>query len=90
MTALSLQAVGPFFFFVFFFFCHTPGMGKFPGQGLTPSWRCSVYHSCGNTRSLSHCAGSGSQLAPPQRQAVFLPFPEEGAQRARPLEEGSG
>ena len=32
---------------------------EFPGQGSDLSYSCDLSHSCGNTRSLTHCAGPG-------------------------------
>ena len=32
---------------------------EFPGQGSDLSHRCDLCHSCGNTGSLTHCAGPG-------------------------------
>ena len=32
---------------------------EFPGQGSDLSQSCDLSHSCGNTKSLTHCAGLG-------------------------------
>ena len=58
--------------FVFSLFGHTHSIWKFPGQGSNPSQSCNLHHSCSNTRPLTHCAGPGIKLAPPQRQATSL------------------
>ena len=60
----------PFFFFPFF--SHTWGIWKFPSQGWNLSHICNLHHSCGNTRSLTHCSGLGVELAMPQKQAGSL------------------
>ena len=36
---------------------------EFPGQGSDPSHSCDLSCSCGNTRSLNHCAGLGIKPA---------------------------
>ena len=36
------------------------------------SHSCNLCHSCSNARSLTHCAGLGIKLVPPQRQAGSL------------------
>ena len=45
------------FFFFFFFGCPC-GIWQFPGQGLNLSCDCDPCQSCGNTRSLTHSAGT--------------------------------
>ena len=44
--------------FVGFFVCfgYTHGVWKFPVQGSNPCLSCDLCHSCGNARSLTHCA----------------------------------
>ena len=39
-----------------FSFLAAPQHMAFPGQGSDPSLHCNVRHSCGNTKSLPHCA----------------------------------
>ena len=51
----------------FFFNVYTHGIWKFLGQGLDPSCSCDLQCSCSNTSPLSHCAGPGMKVAPPQR-----------------------
>ena len=38
--------------FCFFFFSHTCGIWKFPGQGLNPRQRCQLHQRCSNAGSL--------------------------------------
>ena len=47
-----------FFFKINLFnFCgFTHGTWQFPDQGQNPSLNCDLHHSCGNARSLTHCA----------------------------------
>ena len=46
-----------YFIYLFIFFCHTHGMWKFLGQGLSLYCSCSLCHSCrGNAWSVIHCA----------------------------------
>ena len=47
----------------FFLFLATPQRMEFPGQGSDPSCSCNLSHSCGNTRSLTHCARPGIKPA---------------------------
>ena len=64
--------------FFFFFFGHTHGIWKFPGQGSNPSLHFNLCHGCGNARSLTHCAGPRikpepqQQLEPLQRRQWIL------------------
>ena len=46
-----------FYFLFFLLFLATPWLMEFPGQRLNPSQSCDLCHSCGNTRSLTLCAG---------------------------------
>ena len=48
----------PFFFFSFL---ATPWHMEFSGQGLDPSHNCDLNRSCGNTKSLTHCASRGME-----------------------------
>ena len=56
----------------------THGVCKFPGQGLNLSCSWDLCHSCGNARSLTHCAGRGIEPVihqppkPLQRQCRIL------------------
>ena len=50
----------------FFFNGCTLGIWKFPGQGFYPSCSCNLYHSYGNTWSLTHCTGQETEPLPPQ------------------------
>ena len=67
-----------FFFSLSLFFSWTHSILKFLGQGSNPSHPCNLHHSCGNTRSLTHCARPGikstpqQQPKPPQRQCRIL------------------
>ena len=49
----------------FFFpcFCHAHDIWNFLGQRSNLNWNhlCSLYHSCGNTGSLTPCTGQGSK-----------------------------
>ena len=47
---------------LFYFGC-THGIWKFLGEGLNLSRICNLFHSCGNARSLTHCAGLGIKPA---------------------------
>ena len=38
----------------------THGIWKFPGQGSNPNCICHLCHSCGNTKSLTHCTTAGT------------------------------
>ena len=70
-TSFPVNDLCPFFlWFFFFFFFHW----KFRGQGLNLSQSCDLYHSCGNSGPLTHCAGPGIKPAPPQRQARSLAY----------------
>jgi len=46
-------------FFLLFSFLATPWHMEFPGQGSDQSHSFDLRHSCGNTKSLTHCAGPG-------------------------------
>ena len=48
--------------FFFFFFFASPAHEKFSGEGSNPNCACNLCHSCGNTRSLTHCARPGIKL----------------------------
>ena len=48
-----------YFYFYFFSFLAALWHMEFLGQGSNLSWSCDLYHSCGNARSLTHCAGPG-------------------------------
>ena len=50
----------PFFPTFFFFFSCIRGIWKFLGQGLNLSFSCDLHCSGGNTGSLTHCSGWGS------------------------------
>ena len=54
-----------FFFFSFSFFFNgcTHGVWKFLGQRLNLSCCCNLCCSCGNTRSLTHCATAGTPVS---------------------------
>ena len=54
-------------FFSFFY-----SIQKFPSQQLNLSHGVNLHHSCGNARSLTHCAGLGTELTPLQRQCQIL------------------
>ena len=56
----------------FFFFGHTWGIWKFPGQESNPSWSCNLYHISSTTRTLTHHARAGIEPVLPQRQARSL------------------
>ena len=56
------------FFFLFFFWLYP----RHVGQGLSPSHSYQPCHSCGNTRSLSHCVWLEIEPALPQRQCWIL------------------
>ena len=60
-----------FWGFFFSLFRRTCGSWEFLGQGSNLSTICDLHHSCGNTRSLTHCTG-GTKPAMPQRQARSL------------------
>ena len=52
----KLMDIWVVFTFFFFFFGHTRGIWKFPGQGLNPSHGSSPHCVSDNTRSITHCA----------------------------------
>ena len=58
-------------YFYFFHGC-TCGRWKFPDLGSNVSHSCDLCHSCGNTKSLTHCTGPGSIPKLPQRQHQIL------------------
>ena len=61
---------GDFFSFLLFFFSLFPPHPQHmevARPGLNPSRSCNLHHSRSNAGSLTHCAGPGIQLAPPQR-----------------------
>lgn len=43
-----------------------------PSQGSNPSWSHDLPYRCSNAGSLTHCAGLGLELVPPQRQVGSL------------------
>ena len=55
-----------------FDFGRTHSSWKFPGQGSNLSRSCSLHHSYGSARSLTHFAGPGTKPAPPPRQHQIL------------------
>ena len=59
---------------MFFFFFATLWHMEFPGQGSDPNGSCNVYCCCGNTGSLTHCAGLGIDPCPslPEIQPIPL------------------
>ena len=46
-----------FFFLAFWVLFDALWHMEFPGQGSDLNHSCSLHHSCGNARSLLHCAG---------------------------------
>lgn len=52
---------------VFFLFLPPHGVWKFSSQGLNPCQTFDLHRSCNKTGSLTHYAGPGIELAPPQR-----------------------
>ena len=58
-----------FFPFVLFFFLFMAAP-FFLDPGVDPSCSCNICLSCGNTRSLTHCAGPGIKPTPPQRPSL--------------------
>ena len=46
----------------FFFFSHSCGTWKFPGQELNPSCSCNPSHCRDNTGSLTHCSPVGTPV----------------------------
>ena len=52
-----------FFFFSFFFFFCRPVVFGVLGQGSDLSHSCGQHHTCGNARSLTHCARPGIKPA---------------------------
>ena len=76
--------------FVLLPFLATPRHMELPGQGSELSRNCDPSHSCGNARSLTHCAGPGikprcqhsrdsANAVAPQRelQACIFNLPKE-------------
>ena len=59
VTVFSLFYVTCIVSFVCFSFLATLWHMEFSGQRSDPSHYCNLSHSCGNTRSLTHCAGLG-------------------------------
>ena len=54
------------FLCIYFIFGPIWGIWKFLNQGLNPSHRCNIHNSCGNAKSLIHCAGPGIKPTPLQ------------------------
>ena len=50
--------------FFFFFNGCMHGIRKFPGPGIESKPQLHLQHSCGNARSLTHCAGLGIEPTP--------------------------
>ena len=68
VVKFTQHKISPFNFiysFIFFLFGHTHGIRNFLGQALNLSHSCNLHCSCGNARSLTHCATGGTlKLAP--------------------------
>ena len=60
-----------YLFILFFFQLHLKHM-EVPGRELTSDCSHDLCHSCGNARSLTHCAKLGMEPALPQRQVGSL------------------
>ena len=52
------------FYFILFFYGHTRGIWKFPGQGLNPSLEATL-------DPLTHCTGLGIEPAPSQQPELL-------------------
>ena len=63
-----------FIWFYLFSFLATPWPMEFPGQRSDPSSSHNLSHSCGNTGSLNHCAGWGSNLRPRTPKTPPIPL----------------
>ena len=71
---LSSGLIGPSrSLFYLFAFLANPWHIEFPGQGLDLSCSCDPSHSCGNARSLTHCAGPGIKPASQHSQDAANP-----------------
>ena len=62
----------------FFFLAVPTAYGKFSGQGLNMNHSCDLHCSCGNVKTLTHCArweiepAPQQQSEPLQRQCLIL------------------
>ena len=54
------------YIYIYVFYGSTCGIWKFLGQGSNPSHYCNLHHNCGNTRSLTLCAGPRIKPMPQQ------------------------
>ena len=52
-----------FYLFTYYFLAALQHL-DFPGQKLDSRWNGNLHWSCSSTRSLTHCAGPGSNLCP--------------------------
>ena len=66
----------------FFSFLSTPQHLEFLGQGSDPSYSCDLHCIWSNTRSLTHCAGPGSNLSPSTAEMLQIPLCHSGNSKA--------
>ena len=70
-------------FVLFCFLGYTRGIWKFPGQRSNLSCSSDLQHSCGNTRSFTHCAGLGIKVHRLRYNSRFLTCCATGELRDR-------
>ena len=56
------------------FLGHPCAIQKFLGQGLNLSHSCDLCHSCGNARSLTHCATAGTLTTFKRKKKKAIPI----------------
>ena len=63
-----------YFNFFFFFFFGFPVAHAVPRPGIMSEHRCNLCHSCGNARSLTHCARQEFSLHPRVPETLLIPL----------------
>ena len=75
-------------FFFFFFFWSVPQHMEFPGQRSDQSQSRNLCSSCGNSRSLTHCAGLGN-LCLYAAETPLIPLHHSGTLKLEFFEQNS-
>ena len=79
LASLAQRFVREIYLFTYFsFFLAAPWHMEFLGQGSDLSCSCDLDHSCSNARSLTHCAGQGSNLHPSAPETPLIPVHHSG------------